>query len=461
MTFYHSLEIDRDKCIGCSRCMKICPTEAIRIRDGKAAIKEHRCIDCGKCHPNCPSHAIVIKQDDFDEIQKYPHSVALVPAVFLGQFPDEIRVSRIYAALKDLGFRHVFEVESSAGIYAEAKNRYANENHDKEPLISSFCPAIVRLIQVKYPSLVDNIIPLKVPLDISATYALKVLSDQKIPRDQIGIFYITPCAAKIAAVKDPVGEARSIIDGVINMDSLYNRVFRKIKEQGKNYVFPPLTTPRLSADAILSTLTNGERRICMAKRSYAIDGIENVMDFLEKLENDEIEGVQFLELRACDMSCAGATLSCENRFLCSERMYARARKAAERERNGEMSHDREMDSQKEYLIECSGVAPVQPRSMMILDSDISKALEKMEKIKRFKDFLPQIDCGLCGAPTCDALATDYVRGESSLENCVFYQRNLEMRGRLTPKESLKRMTDIWGADRIMPIEGYDDPKGQE
>ena len=263
--------------------MKICPTEAIRIRGGKAFIQEDRCIDCGKCHAACPVDAIYIKQDDFKQVHEFPHSIALVPSVFLGQFPDDIRVSRIYAVLKDLGFKHVFEVESAAGIYADAKNRYANAHKDLEPLISSFCPAIVRLIQIRFPSLVDNIIPVKAPLDISAMYAIKTLTDSGIPREEIGIFYVTPCAAKIAAVKNPVGEKRSIIDGVINMDSLFNKVYRKIKEQGKNHEYQQLKTPRLSADAILSTLTNGERRICMAKRSYAIDGIENVMDFLEKL----------------------------------------------------------------------------------------------------------------------------------------------------------------------------------
>ena len=447
-SFYHSLDVNGDRCIGCSHCMKICPTEAIRIREGKAHIDAGRCIDCGVCYSECPMKAIYIMQDDFGEIHNYPHSVALIPAVFLGQFPDEIRVSRIYAALKDLGFRHVFEVESSALIYAEAKNRYASENKDKEPLISSFCPAIVRLIQVKYPSLVDNVIPLKAPLDISATYALKKLTDEGVPRSEIGIFYVTPCAAKIAAVKSPVGEVKSIIDGVINMDSLYNIVFKKIKEQGKDYVFPPLRTPRLSADAILSTLTNGERRICMAKRSYAIDGIRNVIDFLEKLENDEIEGVQFLELRACDQSCAGATLSCENRFLCSERMFGRARKAAERERNGEVPREREMDSQKEYLIECSGVEAVQPRSIMSLDPDISKALEKMERIRKLKDSLPQIDCGLCGSPTCNSLATDHVCGNGSIEDCVFYQRHLEKVGEMSPQECVEKMQSIWGENRI-------------
>lgn len=422
-TFYHAITIDRERCQGCSRCMKICPTEAIRMRNGKATILAGRCVDCGKCYTRCASRAVVIKQDDFDAIRRYKHSVALVPTVFLGQFPNEIRVSRIYAAMKELGFRHVFEVESATDVYVEAKRRYADEHHDTRPLISSYCPAVVRLIQVKYPALVDNLMPLKAPLDLSALYALHKLEEEGIRREEVGLFYITPCAAKISAVKSPVGETRSEIDGVINMDALYNRVYKIIKEQGAANNFVPLAGPRLSSDAILLPLTNGERRLCSAKRAYAVDGMENVMEFLEKLENGEIEGVEFLELRACDQSCAGATLSCQNRFLCGERMYARARKVAEREKNGERAHDRELRPQREWLIRQSRVDAIKPRSMMALDSNVGRALEKMEQLRRLSSALPQIDCGLCGAPTCNTLATDCVCGQASPNDCLFFRRH--------------------------------------
>ena len=241
--------------------MKICPTEAIRVCNGKARIFENRCIDCGKCYKVCFSKAIYLKQDDFDSIFDYKCRVALVPAVFLGQFPTDIRPSRIYAVLYELGFNHVFEIESAVSIYAYLKNLYARDHTDDYPLISAFCPAIVRLIQVKFPSLVNNIIPVKPPVDITAMYARKLLEEQGCNPDDIGLFYITPCAAKIAAVKSPVGEEKSIINGVINMDVLYNRVYKKIKEQGKNYVAPQFSKARLSSDAILSSLTNGERRL--------------------------------------------------------------------------------------------------------------------------------------------------------------------------------------------------------
>ena len=75
MEFDHALQVEESRCIGCSRCMKICPTEAIRIRGGKASIQEHRCIDCGKCYEVCPAQAITVAADDFEAIHRYSHPV--------------------------------------------------------------------------------------------------------------------------------------------------------------------------------------------------------------------------------------------------------------------------------------------------------------------------------------------------------------------------------------------------
>ena len=47
--YFHSVTLDSEKCKGCTNCIKHCPTEAIRVRDGKARIIKERCIDCGEC----------------------------------------------------------------------------------------------------------------------------------------------------------------------------------------------------------------------------------------------------------------------------------------------------------------------------------------------------------------------------------------------------------------------------
>ena len=175
----------------------------------------------------------------------------------------------------------------------------------------------------------------------------------------------------------------------------------------------------MSSDSILTSLTNGERRMSIARHSYAIDEIDNVIEFLEKIENDEIEDVEFLELRACDQSCAGGNLTCNNRFLTCEKMFARARYVADKERNGERTRESEMEKEHEYLLHNMSLGEIEPRSMLSLDSDIAKALEKMDKINLLKKELPQKDCGICGAPTCDAFAEDVVCQNAKISDCIF------------------------------------------
>ena len=178
--FYHALKVNEELCIGCSHCMNVCPTEAIRIWNGKANIYENQCIDCGECYSACPVHAIVIEDDHFESIFDYKYRVALFPSVLIGQFPDKISTEQVYSVLQELGFTHVYEVERAAEILNEAILDYQQNKADELPIISSFCPAIVRLIQVKFPSLVDNILKLGTPSDIAARFIRKKLLDQGI-----------------------------------------------------------------------------------------------------------------------------------------------------------------------------------------------------------------------------------------------------------------------------------------
>ena len=138
-----------------------------------------------------------------------------------------------------------------------------------------------------------------------------------------------------------------------------------------------------------------------------------------------MENVDFLELRACDQSCPGGILTCDNRFMMCERIFARARKIAERERNGEQTKDHEIEAERNFLARNVKVGEIKPRSMLVLDEDITQALAKMQRINELRAKLPQRDCGVCGAPTCDALAHDIVTGDAQLTDCVFIKREKE------------------------------------
>jgi len=435
--FHHALKISDEICIGCSHCMNVCPTEAIRVRNGRAILFENRCVDCGECFKTCPVSAISIDQDDFQRIQAYKNRIALVPAVFFGQFPEEITHNQIYTAILANGFTHIYEVEIGVDLLADEIKSYAKTHPEKKPLISSFCPAIIRLIQVKFPALTENIMLLKPPLDITALYCRKELTDRGINPAEIGVFYITPCAAKIAAIKSPVGEDYSMITGVINMDTLYNKVYKFIRNDRSLH---PIQVPKkpLSKTAWQWTLTHGEAKH-IPGRSLAIDEIHNVIEFLEKLENDEIGDIDFLELRACDESCAGGALVSANRFLVAERL--RSYSPLNRE---EIPQNEGILAYQDYLLRRMNIQAINPRSMMKLDENMEEAMRKMDKASQMLQCLPLTDCGACGSPNCQAFANDIALGEADIRQCIFIQKNREQTGELSPDESLDIFKGIWG-----------------
>jgi hypothetical protein len=421
--------------------MTVCPTQAVRVRDGKAKIIDNRCVDCGECYKACPVSAIIVEQDDLQMIYNYPVRVVLLPGVLIGQFPEKIATSKIYAALKEIGFTHIFEVENSVEMVLEAYNQFQMENSIR-PLISSFCPAIIRLIQVRFPAFVENIIRAKPPIDISALYYKNQLCSEGIFPEDIGMFYVTPCAAKIAAIKSPVGEEESPVNGVINMKFLYNRILQHLKKEGEGPAIADFVKLP-SSRSILWTLTRGESSQAKG-RALAIDGIRNVAEFLERMENEEFKDLDFLELRACDESCAGGILISGNRFLTVERLNKRASDFEANEKlNPSRGHNLLMEINSACFFE-----KVSPRPIEKLDEDISKALRKMERKRRLMCFLPGFDCAACGAPNCQTLSEDIVQGRAQVSHCIFMQQMMVEQKKLSLEHAKKITESIWGSERL-------------
>ncbi len=443
-TFYHALEFRKELCMGCSHCMMKCPTEAIRVVHGKAIVNPDRCIDCGECYRICPYSAISVRQDDFEKIYNYKYRVVLMPAVFSAQFPDKITSNQIYSALISLGFTHVFETENSVEFLLNPYNEYI-KNHEEKPVISSFCPAIVRLIQVRFPTLVDNIMLIKPPMDVTSLYIKKRFEEENIPLEDVGIFYVTPCAAKIAGIKSSVVEDSSLINGVINMNYLYNKVFREIKQKGFEKGENTTTGFKfMTRDSVRWSLTKGEIRAVTTNKKLAIDEIQNVIDFLEKLENEDINDIDFLELRACYQSCAGGILCAGNKFLTTERANRRATDVDDTAKDQE-----EFDHYAPYIEENVLLhGKIQPRSIIKLDDNMAEAMKKMKRIHEINNILPQVDCGICGAPSCQAFAEDIVQKGYDIKSCIFIQKILEQNDKLDISEAIDLMKETWGIGKL-------------
>ena len=216
--YYHSVRLLNERCIGCVSCARHCPTEAIRVRGGKARITESRCIDCGECIRYCPNHAKTAVTDSLEDLQNYRYNVALAAPSLYAQFDKNIPVEKILTGLRTLGFDQVAEVARGAEIATAALREYLAKPDIKRPVISSACPASVRLLLVKYPELIEYLSPVDAPVEIAARIAREeAVRASGLPAESIGVWFITPCPAKMTAVLEPIGVAKSALTGTISI----------------------------------------------------------------------------------------------------------------------------------------------------------------------------------------------------------------------------------------------------
>ena len=169
--FFHSVYLDDKLCRGCVNCIKRCPTEAIRVWDGKAHILEKFCIDCGECVRTCSYHAKRIRRDNLGILERYDYTVALPPPSFYTQFNNLQDVNILLTALLYLGFDDVYEVADAAEQVSEATKRYIADHPENWPLISTACPTVVRLVRIRFPNLLEHLLPLNPPVEVAARLA--------------------------------------------------------------------------------------------------------------------------------------------------------------------------------------------------------------------------------------------------------------------------------------------------
>jgi len=409
---YHSVTLDKEKCKGCTNCIKNCPTEAIRVRDGKARILENKCIDCGECIRICPHHAKTAVTDDFSILKKFKYNVAIPAPAFYGQFKEGTNLNEILTALRQVGFDEVFEVASAAERVTEAIRKFITTHKGVKPLISSSCPAVIRLIQVRFPELVKNIIPIKSPMEVAGKIVKEKLANKRqLKMKEIGVFFITPCPAKVTSIKSPVGSDRSYCDGAFSISQIYNKVLVNIKKLEKVEALQ-----KASGLGIGWGRAGGENMALDIDNTLSVDGIHNVIDVLEEVEMGKLYGIDYIECQACVGGCIGGALTVENRFVSRVRLRKLAEKIAGKP---------DVDPEEFNLHYKQGYytmnRKVEPKPVK-LDDNVVEAIKKMDQLEKTVEELPGLDCGACGSPNCRALAEDIVRGTASDVDCVFKLR---------------------------------------
>ncbi len=412
--YWHSVILDKDLCCGCTNCLDRCPTQAIRVVDGKARIINDRCTDCGECIKVCPYHAKGALTEDLESLKPFKYTVAIPSISIFGQFPLEYDPNRILNGFLKLGFDDVYDSAFAADCVTAKQDQYLREHHEHRPMISTYCPAIIRLIQIRYPSLIDNILPVESPMEVAGRLArIKAMEETGLPSEDIGIFFISQCPAKITSVQTPIGIGKSAINGVIAINKIFAKLLKSVEE-----VNDQKQLRKGSGYGIGFARVSGQSYALRLDNYLGVDGIQEVIKILDKIELGKLPGIDFFEGYACVAGCVGGPLNVENAFIAKSRITKLGRCEERLPLEGLL---RSYDS--------AGISfdqEIEPRQVMQLDSDFRKAMVKMSKLEELAQLLPQIDCGACGSPTCRALAEDIVQGNATLEDCVV--RNYKPRG---------------------------------
>lgn len=411
-TYKHSVSLDESKCKGCTTCLKRCPTEAIRIRDGRAVISSVRCIDCGECIRVCPHKAKKAIHDAFSCLENYKYTVALPAPSLYGQFDNLDNIGYIIAGLKTIGFDDVFEVARAAEIVSAYTRLYLNRKNIEKPVISSACPVISRLISTNYPFLCDHVIPLLPPVDIAAALARKkaLAEHPDLASEDIGIFFISPCPAKVSYVKNGFSGEKNNIDHVISVRDAYFKLLDAMKNAPE-----PETGTESGLVGIGWASTGGESAAIFNERYLAADGIENCIRVLEQIDNGDIHNLDYVELNACSGGCVGGAMTVANPYIAQARLQNLKRYlpvSPNRPSDLTIPADYMMDSSLAY----------HPTAR--LSDDRIEAMQMMRDIEEICRELPGTDCGSCGAPTCTAFAEDIIKGETSVDECTVIMREL-------------------------------------
>ena len=402
------IEVRHDACKRCAKCIRNCPTQAMRLYEGAVRVEAELCMGCGECIRVCPWKAIEVRQDSWVAIRQNRDLLLTADPTFYVQTGSCGKTGSLQESLAKLGFEDISDYISTAyDLAALAIARQIQERKEDGPLISTYCPAVLRLIQLNYPELVDRIVGVESPLEIGVDYWRQTTGRTE------SVALIAPCPAMSQLQICPAGRSKSNFDHVI----IIKQVISNLLREGATVDELPHTFER-NGRWLMWALDGGESRHISSVMgrpltSVTVTGIRNVLDLLNELELGRLGCVEYLECRMCNQGCLGGVATSESRFMSLVRLQ-------------NLNIDwRLAPADRERLMGLyeTGIwrfnEPIRLLGQEALSPDIQTAMERLKKMNALHTTLPGIDCGSCGRPSCRAMAADLARGEGEITDCIF------------------------------------------
>jgi len=412
------VEIDETLCSGCVLCMKACPTQAIRIRNHLASI-EGVCIACGECINICPRGAIRAVTTGDEYLNGAGYSIISASTALYPQFGDKVMPNDVLLGLRRMGFRHVHDQAYTNEIFNVAMELYVRERLVEMklpfPVISPICPVVVRLIAYRFPSLLEHIPPLATPREIVAREAKKRFSAKYGDRpDDVKVLHITPCQGKMICIKEPVLQSSSYLDGAIGINSIYSSLKQHILEVEEDIVL------HHSGGVGLGWAMCGGEVAGLDMDCLAVSGIQETIRYLEKIEMGLLHDIDYIEFRICTSGCLGGPFTVADKYQAKHNLERYVRMFGV-EKRVKYEYVKKLYEDGWFFTDRQIVSLAEKPSC-ISASEISKGIERQNRVEEILQSLPGKECGACGSPDCRTFAEDVIDGKASLGSCVYWKK---------------------------------------
>jgi two-component system NtrC family sensor kinase len=403
------LNISRQKCRLCGRCVRDCPTNALMVEKGKVVRIESRCILCGSCYKYCP-HGAVQTQTGVNKVLKALDGGERIVACLDPTFPSVLDVGtpgQLVTALKKLGFQEVWE-SALGGDLINREYRKRLWGDTKTSFISSFCPSVVLYIEKFAPQLVNRLVPVMSPM-MATGKAIK-----KLRGEETKVVFIGSCISRIHERHIP--QLEGIVDCVLTYHDIRDILDKKgIDREAQEE--SPFDGPQPGLGRVLSIAGGMSKCIGfdqdLINQDYVVaSGQRSAIRALQQLQHGAIRS-RFLDVLFC-RGCIDGPIVDKNISGPSRKQIVLDFFESQNEQVWETDKDivsklMPLDLGRAFSVQ--DISLPEPK-----EEEIQAVLTELGKTYPNRN----LDCGACGFSTCREKAIAVVQGLAEKEMCMHY-----------------------------------------
>ena len=418
------IETDKDKCVGCNKCIRHCPikgaNKTITI-DGQAKVEvnNERCIKCGRCIEVCEKKAryyIDDTEEFFNELESGKKFAIITAPAIVVNIPD---YKKLFGYLNSKGISIIYDVSFGADITTWAYLKAMKKDNLKS-IISQPCPVVVNYIEKYKNTLLSHLVPIHSPAMCAAIYMKKY---ENISED---IVMLSPCIAKSDEFSD------KNTGNYIKYNVTFKNLLDYLKRNNINlssYKEYDFTNSDASLGKIYSVPGGLKENVWARNKNITIrqvEGHQEFVDYLDVVEDNYKKNKnmpQIIDVLNCPNGCnLGTANTCKMDQYEVADYFNKLKSDEVNNKKGIKSKIQKTDDYFDKKLKLDDFR----RNYSAKPQESLKEPSRDEENKIFSSMLKNTDnekslnCSACGYESCSEMVKMIHNGINTKENCIHF-----------------------------------------